>query len=248
MEPLIIFENDELLVLNKPAGLLVHPIFAKATEDKRDSNSSDKTLADWILEHYPALKRVGEEQLDTRGEPIMRPGIVHRLDRDTSGVLVVAKTQEAFLYLKEQFKNRTIQKTYCALVYGVVQKEEGSITAPIGRSRVNGKWTAVRPGDKTREALTEYCVRERFDGYTVLTVTPRTGRTHQIRVHLKSIGHSVVCDSVYAPKQLCPVCGLGRLALHAESLQLTLPSGEDKNFTTPLPKDFTEALEALRNV
>ncbi len=238
MEPYIIFEDDDILVLNKPAGLLVHS----------DGKNSDKTLADWILEHYPALKQVGEEQLNTRGEPIMRPGIVHRLDRDTSGVLVVAKTQDAFLFLKEQFKNRTIQKTYCALVYGTVQKEEGSITAPIGRSRVSGKWTAVRPGDKTREAVTEYCVRERFKEYSVLTVTPRTGRTHQIRVHLKSIGHPVVCDSLYAPKYLCPVCGLGRLALHAESLRLSLPSGENKSFTAPLPEDFTGALEALRNV
>ncbi len=238
MEPYIIFEDDDILVLNKPSGLLVHG----------DSKSPDDTLADWILEHYPALKQVGEEQLNTRGEPFLRPGIVHRLDRDTSGVLVVAKTQDTFLYLKEQFKDRTIQKTYCALVYGMVQKEEGSIVAPIGRSRVSGKWTAVRPGNKTREAVTEYHVRERFREYSVLEVTPRTGRTHQIRVHLKSIGHPVVCDSLYAPKYLCPVCGLGRLALHAESLRLSLPSGEDKSFTAPLPEDLIGALEALRNV
>ncbi len=238
MEPYIIFEDDSVLVLNKPTGLLVH----------NDGKNSDETLADWILKHYPALEQVGEVQLDTRGEPFLRPGIVHRLDRDTSGVLVVAKTQEAFFSIKEQFKNRTIQKTYCALVYGAVKKEEGSITAPIGRSRVSGKWTAVRPGEKTRDALTEYCVRECFNGYTVLTVTPCTGRTHQIRVHLKSIGHPVVCDSLYASKKLCPVCGLGRLALHAESLLITLPSGESTRFTAPLPEDFTGALEELRNV
>lgn len=238
MKITIIFENDDVLVLNKPAGLLVHG----------DSKSSDNTLADWILEHYPALGQVGEEQLDAHGEPIRRPGIVHRLDRETSGVLVVAKTQEAFFYLKDQFKNRTIQKTYCALVYGVVQKEEGTITAPIGRSRVSGRWTAVRPGDKTREALTEYHVLEHYKEYTALTVTPRTGRTHQIRVHLKSIGHPVVCDTLYAQKRLCPVAGLSRLALHAEKLHLLLPSGEGRTFTASLPQDFSEALEALRNV
>lgn len=238
MEPRIIFENDDILVINKPAGLMVHG----------DGKNTVPTLADWILAHYPALAEVGEPQLDAHGKPIMRPGIVHRLDRETSGVLVVAKTQEAFSYLKDQFKNRTIQKTYCALVYGVVQKEEGTITAPIGRSRVSGRWTAVRPGDKTREALTEYRVLERYREYTALTITPRTGRTHQIRVHLKSIGHPVVCDTLYAQKRLCPVTGLSRLALHAEKLHLILPSGEECTFTAPLPQDFSGALEALRNV
>ncbi len=247
MEPNIIYEDSDILILNKPSGLMVHPA-SSSVVDMSDGKSSEPTLAHWIIEHYPALAEVGEIQLDAHGEPLLRPGIVHRLDRETSGVIVIAKTQESFFFLKEQFKNREIEKTYCALVYGVVQKDEGRIDAPIGRSRVDGRFTAVRPGNKTREALTEYRVREHFSEYTVLTVTPRTGRTHQIRVHLKSIGHPVVCDHLYTPKRLCPVAGLNRLGLHAEALRLKLPSGEERRFVAPLPSDFAEALEALRDV
>ena len=241
MQPSIIYEDGNVLILNKPAGLMVHP----------DGKSAEPTLADWIAERYPTLAEVGEAQLDAHGEPLLRPGLVHRLDRETSGVIAVAKTQEAFEHLKEQFKNRLVEKVYCALVYGAVQirrGEEGSINAPIGRSRVSGRWTAVRPGEKTREALTEDRLRERFRDYTVLTVIPRTGRTHQIRVNLKSIGHAVVCDKVYAPKPFCPVAGLSRLGLHAEALSFTLPSGKWKSFSVPLPGDLAGALEALRNL
>jgi len=211
-----------------------------------DGKSEDKTLADWIAEKYPALVGVGEPQLDQKGREILRPGIVHRLDRETSGVMVVAKTQESFLFLKHAFQERLARKEYRALVYGVVAKDEGSINAPIGRSRVSGAFTAVRPGPKTREALTEYTVLERLGSYTLLSARPRTGRTHQIRVHLKSIGHAVVCDKLYAKKLLCPVGDIARLALHATMLTFPLPHGGERTVDAPLPTDFASTLEVLR--
>lgn len=237
MQPKIIYEDTDILVINKPAGLMVHG----------DGKSEEKTLADWIVEKYPALLGVGEPQLDQKGQEILRPGIVHRLDRETSGVMVVAKKQDSFLFLKQAFQNHEVKKEYRALVYGVVAKESGTIDAPIGRSRVSGAFTAVRPGPKTREALTEYSVLERFAQYTLLAARPKTGRTHQIRVHLKSIGHAVVCDKLYATKRECPVLGLGRLALHAQALTLPLPNGT-QTFEAPLPADMQEALDALRKL
>ncbi len=237
MDVQIIYEDSEVLVINKPSGLMVHG----------DGKSEELTLADWIAEKYPALIGVGEPQLDQKGNPILRPGIVHRLDRETSGVMVVAKTQESFLHLKKAFQNHEVQKEYLALVHGVVAKEEGVISAPIGRSRVSGRWSAVRPGPKTREALTEYQVIERLNNYSLLSVRPQTGRTHQIRVHLKSIGHAVVCDKLYAAKLLCPVVTLSRLALHAHSLTLPLLGGT-QTFEAPLPEDMQGALDALRKL
>lgn len=236
MQPTILYEDEGVLAIHKPAGLLVHS----------DGKSTDATLADWVAENYPALVGVGEPQYDQKGEELLRPGIVHRLDRETSGVMLVAKTQDSFLFFKKAFQDHTVRKEYRALVYGHVTKDEGVIDAPIGRSRVSGAFTAVRPGPKTREASTAYSVLERFNGYTLLAARPRTGRTHQIRVHLKSIGHAVVCDKLYAKKLLCPVGSIARLALHASTLTFPLPQGGERSVEAPLPTDFASTLEVLR--
>lgn len=243
MSPKILFENEDFLVLNKPTGLVVHG----------DGVSTERTLADWILEHYPALREVGEPATAKNGTIILRPGIVHRLDRETSGVMVVAKTQAAYEHLKNSFLNREVEKEYRTIVYGNPRHDGGVIDAPIGKHTANFKVrTTSAPKGVVRDAITEYKVLERFtprhgapEGYALLAAFPKTGRTHQIRVHIKSIGHTVVCDSLYAPHRQCTP-EMGRLALHA--LRLTFPglSGERMSFEAPLPEDMASFLAYLR--
>lgn len=224
-EPLpltVLYEDEELLVVDKPAGLAVHP----APGHPRG------TLAHALLAHRPQLARVGEA---------LRPGIVHRLDRDTSGVMVVAKTEEARVELMRQLAERSVRKTYLALVRGVPQSPEGVIEAPIGRDPRHRQRMAVVEGGK--EARTRYQVRERFAGAALLEVHPETGRTHQVRVHLAAIGHPVVGDPVYGRRsELVP-----RQFLHAARLRLRLPStGEEREFEAPLPPELEAALARLR--
>ncbi|MBI2046372.1 MAG: RluA family pseudouridine synthase [Parcubacteria group bacterium] len=246
----VIYEDKDIIAINKPAGLVVHP----------DGRSTDRTLVDWILEKYPEIKNVGEPLVLTSGETIFRPGIVHRLDKDTSGVLVIAKTNEAFLFLKKQFQSREIKKTYRAIVYGSMKKDEGVIEKSIGKSRSDfRKWSAEYGARGVlREATTEYKVLARGHlgakppsdfPVTYLEVCPKTGRTHQIRVHLKSIGYPVLCDSLYATGKPClprEKGGIGRLALHAYSLELAIPSGACLNLKAPLPDDFCAVLAMLQ--
>ena len=206
---------------------------------------------------------MGEKQTLSNGKIIERPGIVHRIDRETSGVLVIAKDQKTFEFLKNQFKGRTIQKTYHALVWGSVKDEAGIIDRKIGRSRSDfRKWSADRGARGVlREAVTEYKVLKRLqtdsDGklinsdiiadqkkisdissFTFLEVKPKTGRTHQIRVHLRYLNHPVVCDALYAPKQICPIGSINRLALHASSIEFSLPDNSVIKAEAPLPLEF----------
>lgn len=244
MEIKILYEDKDLLAINKPAGLTIHG------DGKTRSTSSGQavpTLSDWLLEKYPHIREVGEPWTAPNGEVIYRPGIVHRLDRDTSGVLVVAKTQESFAHLKKQFQERLAKKTYRAFVYGIVKNDTGIIDKPIGRSTSDfRKWSAeFGARGELREAQTEYKVLERGKEATYVEAYPKTGRTHQIRVHLKSIGHSVVCDTLYAPKQTC-ILGFSRTALHAFSLEIFSLSGKPLHFEAPLPGDFVRALEILK--
>jgi 23S rRNA pseudouridine1911/1915/1917 synthase len=176
------------------------------------------------------------------GTVIDRPGVVHRLDRDTSGVLVLAKTQEAFLFLKTQFQNRTIEKEYRAFVWGVVREPHGTIDLPIGRSRKDFRlWSAGKDaGGLLRPAVTRFTTLATNDTHSYLSLAPKTGRTHQIRVHLKALGHPIVCDARYAPHKL-PSLGFSRLALHAYALTLTHPQGARMVFEAPLPPDFEHA-------
>ncbi|MBI2120707.1 MAG: RluA family pseudouridine synthase [Parcubacteria group bacterium] len=236
MEIKILYEDENFLALDKPAGLMVHS----------DGRTEEPTLADWLLEKYPNIREVGEPWVAPNGATIFRPGIVHRLDRDTSGVMVAAKNSAAFAHLKKQFQERLVKKTYRAFAYGIIKNDTGIIAKPIGRSASDfRKWSAEfgARGD-LRDAVTEYKVLERGKEATYLEVYPKTGRTHQIRVHLKSIGHSVVCDKLYAPKQ-AGILGFTRTALHAFSLEVLSPSGKPLRFEAPLPPDFLQAEEEL---
>ena len=247
----ILYEDDDVVVINKPAGLTVHG----------DGKTKMVTLTDLILEKYPEMENVGEPQVLThKGEvvTVLRPGIVHRLDRDTSGVLIIAKNQVAFEKLKEQFQNRTTEKIYYGYVYGWMKETKGIIATPIGRAPGGvRKWSAGFASRGTqRDARTEYEVIKKLGGdpdlreegkgstedgtYSFVKLMPKTGRTHQLRVHLKSINHPLVCDSLYAPNRL-PALGFTRLALHAASLKITLPSGKEGFFEAPLPEDFKNA-------
>jgi 23S rRNA pseudouridine1911/1915/1917 synthase len=244
----ILYEDADFLVLNKPAGISVHG----------DGRNDEYTIADWLMEKYPNIKDVGEpafvkSQLSKPSSANSyggaRPGIVHRLDKDTTGVLLVAKNQPTFLFLKEQFKNHSIKKTYRLIVNGEFKQEEGTevtIDLPIGRSKNDPRLRVARlkSSGKLREAVTDYKILKKFKDFTYLEAYPKTGRTHQLRAHFKAISHPLACDQLYAPDLLCPT-GLGRQALHAFRLEFNQPNGEKLKIEAPLPADFQTALENL---
>ena len=231
----IIFENDEVLAVDKPAGLVVHS----------DGKTKEPNLTDWVVENYPEMENVGEKAVYD-GKEIARPGIVHRLDRETSGVMLLAKTQESFENLKKQFQERETKKIYNAFVYGPMKEEEATIDRPIGKSKSDfRKWSAQRGArGELREAVTDYKVLEKSKEFSYLEVSPKTGRTHQIRVHLKAINYPVVCDKLYAPKRECAL-GFDRLALHARSITFALLNGENVTVEADLPEDFEKAVKTL---
>ena len=244
MEPTVIYEDDNLVVLNKPAGLIMHS----------DGRTVEPSVAHWLLSRYPGSETIGEPWTSPQGEIVARPGIVHRLDRGTSGAVVVAKNQETYLFLKEQFQARTATKQYRAFVYGHPTKDEGVIEAEITRIRsIPPRWGVARKNEekKHRAAITEWNVLSRAadaesgEKISYLEARPKTGRTHQIRVHLKHLNHPVVCDPLYAKGRPC-VLGFRRPALHAFALTLALPTGETKTFEAPLPEDFERALSTLK--
>ncbi len=220
----IIYEDSYILVIDKPAGLTVHPA----------PGHPGHTLANAVVAHLPDLPENGDWQ---------RPGLVHRLDKDTSGVMVVAKNNAAQLNLAGQFKDRSVAKQYLVLVKGHLTPEEGIIEAPIGRDRRHRQRMAVVAEEKGRAARTEYTVREYIGGYTLLEVRPETGRTHQIRVHLAAIGYPVVGDAVYGVK--APF--LARQFVHAARLGFKHPAtGDYMEFTAELPPDLAQALRDIR--
>jgi 23S rRNA pseudouridine1911/1915/1917 synthase len=217
----IIYEDEDVLVLDKPAGLTVHPA----------PGHPSHTLVNAVLAYCPGLAMSNEP---------MRPGIVHRLDKDTSGLIVIAKNDFAREYLAAQFKNRTVAKGYLVLVKGRLSPEQGIIEAPIGRDPHNRRRMAIVEAGK--EASTQYRVWKYLDSYTLLEVAPLTGRTHQIRVHLSAIGCPVVGDPIYGIK----ASHLSRQFIHAYRLGFHLPSTKQyQEFTSPLPMDLEEALEYL---
>ncbi len=234
----ILYEDENMLVINKPSGLIVH----------EDGRKKEESVAEWMLTHYPDSKNVGEPITTNSGEIILRPGIVHRLDRDTSGALLLAKNQEAFLFLKNQFQERDIAKEYHAFVYGNIKKDEDVIDRPIARSRSDFRlWSAQRGSrGELREAITEYKVLERGKNITFVEAKPKTGRTHQIRVHFKAINHPVVCDPLYAPKQKV-LLGFERTALHAYAVEFKTLNGKSQKVVAPYPEDFMEALKELKS-
>ncbi|OGY57864.1 MAG: hypothetical protein A3D47_01690 [Candidatus Colwellbacteria bacterium RIFCSPHIGHO2_02_FULL_43_15] len=238
----VIYEDNNFLAVNKPAGLLVHGF--KVTVDGEKKHIAESTLVDWLLEKYPEIKGVGDL-------PRWRSGIVHRLDKQTSGVLLLAKNQEYFIYLKNLFKNHEVEKTYLALVKGRVEPKEGFINKPIGLKPGTVKRTVfVKNAKMIKEALTEYKVKEYLPSpmaglpeYSLLEVKPKTGRTHQIRVHLASIGHAVVGDPLYGGGK---VEGFNRLFLHAYSLEFSPVPGKKLKLTADLPPDLTQFLSSAK--
>jgi 23S rRNA pseudouridine1911/1915/1917 synthase len=238
LEPEIIYEDDEMLAVNKPAGLLVHAV-----------NPTDgPTLVDWLLKKYPSLAEVGEPFL-AQQHTSPRAGIAHRLDRETSGIMLVAKNNESFNYLKNLFQTHQIKKTYLALVYGVMKEDKGVIDAPIGRSKQDPRRRLAGKQAKgvLRPAVTEYQTLERFPGYSYVALFPKTGRTHQLRVHLQSIGRPVVGDGLYAAGQPAQEF-IARQALHASSVEFALSSGGKLKLEAAIPADFAAALEHLRGL
>lgn len=233
MELPILYEDEHIVAVDKPAGVMTHP----------DGVSSAETVSDWFAKKYPDSKEVGETQRLPNGSEVERPGIVHRLDRETSGVLVLAKTPEAHAFLKEAFHNSFTEKTYLAFVYGVPKARKGTIDFSIGRSRKDFRLRSAQPKARgtMREALTLYEVIADIGTHSLMKVSPKTGRTHQIRVHLKAIHHSVVGDPLYAPNQPLDL-GFHRLGLHALKLEVPLPSGERLSIRAPLPEDLRKAV------
>jgi 23S rRNA pseudouridine1911/1915/1917 synthase len=220
----IVYEDDDVIVIDKPAGLVVHPA----------AGHDSGTLVNALLGYIPEWEGIGGE---------VRPGIVHRLDKDTSGLIVAAKNDRALQFLQDQFKARTIKKMYLALVEGVLEPREGIIDAPIGRSKTDRKKMAVtRDG---RSARTRYRVRQiyRQPDLTLVEAYPETGRTHQIRVHFAWLKHPLVGDEVYGRQR--PSVLLDRHFLHAASLTLTLPNGETHTFISKLPDDLQHVLDQL---
>jgi len=220
----IIYENDDLLVVDKPPGLTTHPA----------PGQTEHTLINAILSYYPRLAELGET---------LRPGIVHRLDKDTSGLIIIAKTTKAQLNLINQFKERTVKKVYLTLVKGHLTPEQGVIEAPVGRHPNDRMRMAVV--NSGRPARSVYTVIEYIDGYTLLEVKPETGRTHQIRVHLSAIGFPVVGDAAYGEKS--PF--VKRQFLHAHRLRFKLPAnGETIELKSELPEDLKQALRDIENL
>jgi 23S rRNA pseudouridine1911/1915/1917 synthase len=218
----IIYQDEDLLVVDKPVGLTVHPA----------PGHQSHTLVNAILNHVPNLSE----------SDLLRPGIVHRLDKDASGVMVVAKNSRAQLDLIGQFKTRSVAKAYQVLVKGLLTPDNGVIEAPIGRDPRNRKRMAVVAEGKGREARTHYHVIRHLAGYTLIEVRPETGRTHQIRVHLSTIGYPVAGDRVYGSR----TDPLPRLFLHACRLGFKLPStGEYFEFTSNLPPELERVLEDI---
>ncbi|MCD8494778.1 MAG: RluA family pseudouridine synthase [Candidatus Pacebacteria bacterium] len=241
----IIYQDADILCINKPAGLVMHS----------DGKTEEYSVADWVMEHFPEMQHVGEPWVsEHQGQErvIYRPGIVHRLDRETSGIVILAKHQDAFIYLKDQFQNRTLQKIYHSCVYGIPTAREGLINEPIGRSGKDFRmWQAGRGArGSLRSAETEYRVLATYRlspeaAYAYIEWRPHTGRTHQIRVHAKYIHHPLVGDTLYGGKRTTqqPSLGFERHALHAYMIRFMTPSGQDMTLSAPFPEDFQRVRE-----
>jgi 23S rRNA pseudouridine1911/1915/1917 synthase len=230
----ILYEDQNLLVVNKPSGLVIHP----------DGRTKEPALTDWIKEKYPQCEAVGENLKISTGEAIERWGIVHRIDRETSGIVIIAKNQKTYLFLKQQFLDREIEKSYHTIVYGDVRYDEGIINLLIGRNksdfrkRATGK--AIRGEEK--EAITHYKTLARKEKISLVEANPQTGRTHQLRVHFADIGHPILEDKLYSVPRKAPV-SLGRLALHAYAIEFELPEKKLIKVVAPYPADFQKAVD-----
>lgn len=235
-EPEMIAETPDYIIVNKPAGLLTHPTEAN------EKNS----LAGWIVKKYPAIKKIGDDP--------MRPGIVHRLDKEASGLLVIARTQKMFNHLKEQFKNRAVSKEYIVLVHGKVDKDWDEINFPISRSETADKMAAMPqtvrglPTESGKEAKTEFFVEKRFVNFTLLHVKIHTGRMHQIRAHMLAYNRPVVGDPLYFQKKQKRAWDekCGRLFLHSAKLGFKNLDGDEVKYESPMPDKLSSFLLLLK--
>lgn len=232
-----LYEDKDIVVINKPPGIAAHP--------EEQTAQPSATVASWFKAHYPDAAHVGENEL--------RPGIVHRLDKDTSGAMVLAKTSQAYENLKRQFMKNHASKEYLALVFGIPSTDDGRINQALIRSkRYPLRRTVVKKAQEThgaigKRAITEWKIEEKFEKNALLRVFPLTGRMHQIRAHLHWLGFPIVGDTLYTYRRQRPPKGVQRHMLHAEKLTIRLLSGKRKTFTAPLPDDFTTVLKELRN-
>ena len=252
----VVKEDRDYLIINKPAGVVVHPVKSAALSGSTeqfdrvngDGKHKGNALVDWLMEKYPEIKRAGESK--------DRPGIVHRLDKEVSGLMVIARNQAMFDCLKQQFQERKVVKEYMGLVHKRMSQEEGKIDLPIKRAGIGGKFAADTEGDKTfcrprgnglRPAVTKYEVIKKFTNYTLLKIIILTGRTHQIRVHLRAIGHSVAGDKLYITRDIKkkkPV-ELDRLWLYAKKLGFRDLSGEYVEFECTMPIELEKFINQL---
>lgn len=224
----ILHEDSNVIVINKPAGMVVHP----------GAGNPSGTLVNALLAYYPSIRNVGETD---------RPGVVHRLDKDTSGVLVFAKTEKAYQWLVKQFKSRDLKKAYIALVDGHPPTPTGRIETPIERDIHHRTRMAAGLRGQGKPAVSEYFELERFENHSLVEIHPITGRTHQIRVHLSYIGTPVVGDTLYGRRRAS--IKLGRFFLHAKTLSIKLPGERvQQKFVAPLPEELAKVLDALRKV
>lgn len=231
----IIFQNNNFLIINKPSGIAVHPL----------NFSDNTTLISGLIAQFPEIKSIGDESVGSK----LRPGIVHRLDKDTSGVMLIAKNQKTFTALKKMFQKRKIEKKYLAWAYGQVSPREGLVEKALSRSKnykkqIVSKENSIR---KSRTAITCYKVKKIAGDFSLLEVFPKTGRTHQIRIHLQSIGHPIVGDKLYKDKKNPGLLEITRQLLHAKEIRFSL-SGEDFSFQAPLPEDFSCFSKKLKSV
>lgn len=262
-DPKIIYEDKNFLAVDKPAGLLVHvtrnvkhKIHTRAAQKIHHSAfrgpEKEFTLADWLVERYPEISQVGDPSMDA-GQANLRPGIVHRLDRETSGVMVVARNQDYFEYLKSLFQKHLMKKIYLALVFGEVTPKKGRIEKPIGLKNGTIK-RRIESGRMIKEAITDYRLKRVFKItskkptdqdtlFSLVEVEPKTGRTHQIRVHLKSIGHPIVGDKLYGPRTQ-PEWAT-RLMLHSLSLEFPLREGQRFQVSSEPPAEYSEIIDFL---
>jgi len=248
MDIKIIYEDGDVLVVDKPAGVVVFP-------EGQTLKSSEKTLIDYLTEKYPELKNAGEAP---------RFGIVHRLDKDTSGILLVAKTSEALIFLQKQFINREVEKKYVCLVEGIIENDSGTIETLIARAKGDPRkqraYSALNAPKSAREAITEYKVLQRYtdiptsprlrgatkaNEFTLVEVQIKTGRRHQIRCHFSYLQHPVAGDKLYAFKNSKTPEGLTRQFLHAQQLKIQIPSGETKEFLSELPDELKQIINKL---
>lgn len=237
MTPIILLETQNYLVINKPASLIVHT----------DGKTNESTLVDWILKTRPEISGVGEPAV-IDGKVFDRPGIVHRLDKETSGIMIIAKNQESFLFFKQAFKDRVIEKKYHAFVWGHFKELSGIINEPIARSSGDfRRWQSGRgKRGEERDAITNWSLVHTFedeneDLFSFVELSPKTGRTHQLRVHMKFIQRPIVSDSLYAPSKR-EALGFSRVALHARSIRFIDQDGKNIEIEAPYPFDFDRAL------